>query len=368
MSQPKTESPPWVHALAPYVPGKPIEDLERELGITDIIKLASNENPHGPSPKAIEAMAAAARGVSIYPDPGAFKLKAALAEKLGVPVGRVLVSNGSNELITLLVRAFATPEQNVVASQYGFVAYKVVSGAAGVEFREVPALGLDADIDGIIAACDADTRIVFLANPNNPTGQYTARADVERLLAEVPEHVLVVLDEAYVEYVTADACPDGLTLLGQRDNLVLLRTFSKAYALAGCRVGYAVAPEYVVERVNRIREPFNVNLLGQAGARAAVADEGHLARCVSANTEVRAALYAGLDALGVEYWPSETNFVLMRSPSDAAAVNEALLRRGIIVRPMGAYGLGDCLRVTVGTAAQNDRFLAALRGVMEEGA
>ena len=268
--------------------------------------------------------------------------------------------------ISLLTRAFCTPFHNVVYSQYAFIAYKIVSGAAGVRQREVPARGLEPDVDAMIAACDADTRLLFLANPNNPTGTWTPRADVERLLAEVPPHVLVVLDDAYTEYVDAPDCPSGLDLTGLRENLVVIRTFSKAFGLAGIRVGWGYAPAYVVDRVNRIREPFNVGHIAQAGAAAALADEAFLERTVKTNREERARVADALRARGIEPAPSQTNFLLFPSPISGAALNQALLQRGVIVRPMVPYGLPDHIRVSIGTPDENDGFLAALDAVLAE--
>lgn len=362
----QTPSPDWVLRLKPYVPGKPASELQRELGVDRVIKLASNENPNGPSPLAVEAMRAAASDVHIYPDPSTFALRAALADRYDVPADRLLVGNGSNELITLLTRAFCTPFHNVVFSQYAFIAYKVVSGAAGVGQREVPARGLAPDVDAMIAACDADTRLLFLANPNNPTGTWCTQAEVERVLAEVPPHVLVVLDEAYTEYVDAPDCPNGLALVGQRENMAILRTFSKAFGLAGMRVGWSFAPEYVVDRVNRIREPFNVGHVAQAGAAASLRDDAFLTTTVEMNRDERARVAAALLERGIEPVPSQTNFLLFPAPLSGAELNQALLRRGVIVRPMVPYGLPDHIRVSIGTPDENDGFLAALDAVLAE--
>lgn len=364
-----TPSPPWVHTLAPYVPGKPIEELQRELGLSDIVKLASNENPLGASPLAVEAIARAAAEVNLYPDPGTYALRAALARRFaaqnpGIDSGRIVVGNGSNELITNFVRAFATPADNVVISEFGFVAYRICAGAAGVEVRAVPEVDFAADVEGLVAACDSRTRLMFVANPNNPTGTYIGRERLAWLLDQVPPHVLVVLDEAYFEYVDAADCPDGITLLGRRENLAVMRTFSKAYGLAGCRVGYAVVPRYVATRIDTIREPFDVNQLGQVAALAALDDHGFIARSKAANAAVRARLCAGLSELGLRWWPSQANFVLFESPVPGADVDRELLHRGIICRPMRAYGLPDHLRVTVGTASQNERFLRALSEIL----
>lgn len=361
-----TKSPKWVHEMAPYVPGKPISDLKRELGLTDIIKLASNENPLGPSPDAIQAMQDEAASMWLYPDPGSVDLREALAARLGVEPSEVLVGNGSNELISLLVATFTTPSENVVTSQYAFIAYKVVCGAAGVPIREVPSDDFRIDVEGLIAACDADTRILFVANPNNPTGTHLDAEQVAKLLRDVPAHVLLVMDEAYFEYADANVCPDAMTLRHLRENVVVMRTFSKAYGLAGCRLGYAVAPAYVAERVNRVREPFNVNRVAQAGALAALADQDHIARCAESNAEVRDALCAGLTKLGLRFWPSQTNFVLFESAIPGAVLNDKLLRAGVIVRPMRGYGLPNHLRVTVGTPSENERFLSALTTILKE--
>lgn len=363
----ETPSPDWVMRLKPYVPGKPIEELQRELGIDRVVKLASNENPLGPSPAAVEAMKRAAAEVHLYPDPTSWDLRHAVARKFDVPPEQVLASNGSNEMITLLVRAFATPEHNVVFSEYAFIAYRVVSGAAGVQQRIVPAEGLAPDIPAMIAACDEHTRLLFLANPNNPTGTWSPRLQVEQLLDEVPEHVLVVLDEAYAEYVDAEDYADGFSLRGRRDNLVVMRTMSKAYGLAGCRVGFAVAPAYVCDRINRIREPFNVNHLAQAAAVAALGDDAHIERTVALNRAERTRVCKALDSLGVDCLPGQTNFVLIRPEVDAVALYDRLLRRGVIVRPLQPYGLADRLRVTLGTEEENDTFVEALRLALAEG-
>ena len=361
-----TPSPPWVLDLKPYVPGTPIETIERELGITGIVKLASNENPLGPSPRAIGAMRDAATKVHLYPDAGTFALRARLAEHLGVDAGRVVIGNGSNEILTLLVRAFATPEHNVVVGEYGFVAYRVVSGAAGVAVRSVDMPGLTYDLEAMTAACDDDTRLLFVANPNNPTGTWCTRDAIVKMLREVPEHVMVVIDEAYFEYVDDPSIPDALTLLDERENLVVTRTFSKAYGLAGCRVGYAVTPPAVADRLNRIREPFNANLIGQAAAIAGLDDPEHVERGVRLNRVQRAALEAWLDGLGIRWTPSQCNFVLIESPIPGGELYERMLPKGVIVRPMGPYRLPNHVRVSIGTATEMEKFRAAFEQVLAE--
>ncbi|MCB9506565.1 MAG: histidinol-phosphate transaminase [Myxococcales bacterium] len=368
MTAKHTPSPAWIQSLAPYVPGKPASELERELGIRDIVKLASNENPLGPSPAAVAAAAAAAAEVHVYPDPTCHALRHALAPMLGVEASRVLIGNGSNELITLLARAFGTPGGNVVVSELGFVAYRICATAAGLAVRSVREIDMRADVDALIGACDANTRLLFFANPNNPTGTHVGGEALRRLVAGVPDHVLLVIDEAYAEYVDEAACPSALPLLNERENLVVMRTFSKAYGLAGLRVGYAAAPSYVAEVVNRVRDPFNVGHVAQAAALAALGDAEFLERARATNAAERPVIEAMLDDAGLRRWPSEGNFVMFEAPYDGRRLNDQLLRCGVIVRPLAAYGLPNHIRVTVGTAPQNQRFGAALRAALDDGA
>jgi histidinol-phosphate aminotransferase len=309
-------------------------------------------------------MALAAREMHRYPDPAAFELKQALGRRASVDPDRVAVGNGSNEIITLLIRAFCSRENNVVCSSYAFIAYKIVAGAVGVPVREAaatPALGTD--VDALIAACDDQTRVLFVANPNNPTGTYARTDEIRRLLRETPGHVLVVLDEAYAEYVRASDCPDGFELLDERENLVVMRTFSKAFAMAGSRLGWAVCPPYVVERLNRVREPFNVNHVAQTGAIAALDDRPFLDRVVSLNTSEIVRLGEGMNSRGYSFVPSQGNFLLMETPEGGRDLYDKLLRQGVIVRPLAGYGLHQHLRVTVGTPDENDIFLTALAEV-----
>ena len=336
----KVAHPKWVADLRPYEPGKPVEELEREMGITGAVKLASNENPRGPSPRAMAAMKEAVANSHIYPDAGTHYLRERLSENIGVPMNEILVGNGSNELLTLLVRAFATSADHAVVAEASFIAYRVVLGSAGVPVTYVPVKeDFEQDLTAMAAACTDSTRILFLANPNNPTGTYCRTADVEAFLKAVPAHVLVVMDEAYREYVQADDCPDAISLRGLRENLVITRTFSKAYGLAGIRVGYAVAPSYVVELVNRIREPFNVSHLAQVGAMAALDDREFVDTSVALNNQEKALLGESLGGLGLRSIPSEGNFLLVESPIGGKALYEKLLVLGIIIRPLLPY---DC--------------------------
>ena len=364
MSDPLELVPAWIRTLAPYAPGKPIEELERELGIRDSIKLASNENPLGPSPKALAAIAAALPDLHRYPDGSAFHLKRRLAERLGVAPETLVVGNGSNEMIELLVRTFLRPGDEAVMADQAFVVYRLVVQAAGGASRIVPLRDFTHDLEAIAAAIGPQTRLVFLANPNNPTGTIFRRPAWERFLRRVPREVVVVADDAYAEYADDPEYPDTVHERGDgAATVVTLRTFSKLYGLAGLRIGYAVAPPAVADVLERVRQPFNVNALALVGALAALDDHDHVARTLAANRAGMAELVRAFEALGLAHVPSAANFVLVRV-GDGARVYDALLRRGVIVRPMGGYGFPEHVRVTVGTAAENERLVAALRAVL----
>jgi histidinol-phosphate aminotransferase len=354
-----------VRSLAPYVPGKPVEELQRELGITDIIKLASNENPAGPSPQALAAMRRSLDDVWLYPDGSGHELKAKLAAKLGVDVGQITLGNGSNDLLVLLAEAFLQPGLEAIYSQYAFAIYPIVvqaTGATGVVTPAYPTnapMPLGHDLTAMARAVTPRTRIVFIANPNNPTGTWVPATALHEFIAGLPSHVLVALDEAYFEYTFGLGLQDGVAWLAQFPNLVVLRTFSKAYGLAGVRVGYALSHPSVAGMLNRVRQAFNVSVVGLAGAAAALDDPQHVANAVALAVGERARLMTRLEAMGTPVVPSAGNFLLLRAGADAMVRFEYLLRRGIIVRPVGNYGLPEYLRVSVGTAEQNDRFLAA---------
>ena len=355
--------PEWIRTLTPYPPGKPIEELERELGIRDSIKLASNENPLGPSPKAVAAIAAVLADLHRYPDGSAFYLKRRLAERLGVSEAELIVGNGSNEIIELAVRTFLRPGDEAVMADQAFVVYRLVVQSAGGSSRMVPLRDFTHDLEAIAAAVTPRTRLVFLGNPNNPTGTIFRRAAWRAFLGRLPEHLLVVADDAYAEYVEDPEYPDTIRERGDRVPVLSLRTFSKLYGLAGLRIGYGVAAAPVIDALDRIRQPFNVNALALAGARAALDDEEHVRRTLAANRAGMAFLVEACRALGLAHVPSAANFVLVRV-GDGARVYEALLRRGVIVRPMAVYGFPEHVRVTVGTEAENARFVAALRAVL----
>lgn len=359
----KSLVPDYIASIKAYVPGKPIEELERELGISNSIKLASNENPLGPSPRAIEAIRGAADQVHYYPDGAAFKLKQACATYAGADVSEVATGNGSNELLTLIARTFCQPGDHAVISDYSFIAYRIIMQAEGLEWTSTAMRGdHQVDVRAMIAAVTPRTKLVFLANPNNPTGTYVNAADVRLLLESVPKDVVVVVDEAYHEYVQADDYASALTMRDVRENLLVTRTFSKAFGLGGMRVGFAVGPKALIDYVNRVREPFNCNLLGQLAATAALDDADFIARSVKVNEKGRVLLEHGLATFaerGVTWTPSQTNFLLIHCPEPGPVLYDRLLREGVIVRPMSGYGLTNSLRVTIGTEAQCERFLKA---------
>ncbi|KAF0806825.1 histidinol-phosphate aminotransferase [Alcanivorax xiamenensis] len=356
-----------VQRLQPYSPGKPIEELERELGIRDIIKLASNENPLGPSHRALEAAKRALEQVHLYPDGAGFSLKMALAEKLGVNSNQITLGNGSNDILELVARAYLQPGEETVYAEYAFAIYPLVTVACSAKPVMVPAHLYGHDLAAMADAINQNTRIVFLANPNNPTGTWFNDVALDRFLERVPEDVLVVLDEAYFEYVEEAHYPNGLDRLARYPNLIVTRTFSKIHGLAGLRVGYAVSHPDIADILNRVRQPFNVNIPALAAAEAALDDTDHLENSRCENTAGLGQLVEGLNLLGLEHIPSVANFITVDCAGDAVPVYEALLREGVIVRPLGGYGLPNHLRVTVGTARENERFLRALDKVMKAG-
>lgn len=358
MSFPVTES---IAALRPYEAGKPIEELAREAGVHDAIKLASNENPLGPSPRAVEAARRALAEVHRYPDAAAFRLRERLAARLGVTIDEIIQGNGSNELIELMIRTFTTREDHVVFAEPSFVVYQLASMAHGVPFTAVPLVDETHDLSAMAAAVRPNTRLLFIANPNNPTGTIVRRAALTRLLEAVPERVIIGIDEAYFEYVDAADFASGLELRGLRERLVVLRTFSKVYGLAALRVGYGVGLRDLVDYMNRVRAPFNVGTLGQVAAIAALDDTEHVERSVRMNHGERAKLSAALSRMGFRVPESHANFVYVDLGRPARPVYDALLRKGVIVRPFGH--LPTCMRVTVGTPAENTRFLKALEEV-----
>lgn len=354
-----------VRSLKPYQPGKPIEELERQYGVSNIIKLASNENPLGPSPQALEAIRRHGADLALYPDPNGFALKAALAARHGVDPSQITLGNGSNDVLVLLAEAFLTSADAAMYSQYSFAVYPIATQAAGARHQVVPALAPDSamalghDLEAMSAAIDETTRLIFIANPNNPTGTWVEPEVMQVFLARVPDNVIVAVDEAYVEYGAPDT-PTADQWLERFPNLVVTRTFSKAYGLAGLRVGYAISHPDVADLLNRIRQPFNVNTLALAAAEAALTDHAFIQQSRTMNQQGLAQLKRGFDALGLAHVPTRGNFILVNVGRPGRAVFEDLLRQAVIVRPVDNYGLSDYLRITVGTEAQNETVLAAL--------
>jgi histidinol-phosphate aminotransferase len=340
------------------------------LGIAHIVKLASNENPLGPSPQALEAIRQRLSELHLYPDGGGFALKAALSAHLGIAAGRITLGNGSNDVLELVARAFLSPECAAIFSEHAFAVYPIVTQAVGAHARIAPAHDgafgprYGHDLQAMAALLDEITRVVFIANPNNPTGTYLKRHELHDFLKRIPPHVLTVVDEAYFEYVAATDYPNALEWLDEFPNLIVTRTFSKAYGLAGLRVGYAVSSQDIADLLNRVRQPFNVNSLALAAATAALSDHGHLGRTVALNQTGLWQLGEALRERGLAYIPSVGNFITVDMGRLAAPVYEALLREGVIVRPVANYGLPQHLRVTVGTAEENQIFLAALDRVL----
>lgn len=352
-----------IRAIAPYQPGKPISEVQRELGLRDIIKLASNENPLGPSPKAIDAVQGALHEVALYPDGNGFALKAAITARFGVQPGRIVLGNGSNDILEFAARAFLGPGTSAVFSQHAFAVYPLATQTVGARCIEVPARQFGADPAAMLAAITGDTRVVFLANPNNPTGTFLPGDELKAFLKRVPPQVLVVLDEAYTEYLADADRYDSVSWLAELPNLLVSRTFSKAYGLAGLRVGFGLAAPEVVDLLNRVRQPFNVNSLALVAAEAALADQDYLARGVALNRAGMLQLTNGLRRLGLDYIPSWGNFLAFKV-GDGAGVFQQLLKRGVIVRPVGSYGMPEWLRVSIGLSGQNETFLAALADVL----
>jgi histidinol-phosphate aminotransferase len=353
---------PGVQALSPYQPGKPIEELARELGLdpTEIIKLASNENPLGPSEKALTAARQALSELCLYPDGNGFNLKQALSGRLGVGMDQITLGNGSNDVLEVIARCFADPDSEVIFSQYAFAVYPLVTQAIGAKGVSVPAREWGHDLDAMAAAVTDRTRLVFVANPNNPTGTVHKAGAIEAFLEKIPANVLVVLDEAYCEYLTGNEYPDGVELLSRFPNLIVCRTFSKAWGLAALRVGYSISSAAIADVLNRVRQPFNVGTVALSAATAVLADEDYLQRAREVNSAGLRQLERGFDLMGLSYIPSAGNFIAVEVGENAFGVYQALLAHGVIVRPVAGYGMPHHLRVSVGLPAENERFIDAL--------
>jgi histidinol-phosphate aminotransferase len=352
-----------IAGIVPYQPGKPIAELKRELGLTDVIKLASNENPVGPSPKAVAALREALDEGELnrYPDGGGYYLKAALSEHWGLSPEHFILGNGSNEVIEFLCRAFLAPGDEVVAADLTFVVYRLITTAAGGRIVEVPLKDHAHDLEAMAGAVGDRTRLLFVCNPNNPTGTYSTAAEVARLLEAVPDDVIVVFDEAYAEYVTAGDYPDTLAVLRQHPNTVILRTFSKVYGLPALRIGYGIASPELVDYMNRVRQPFNANGLAQRAALAALSDTAHVRASLAVNAAGRERLEALFTRLGLAFLPTQANFVYVNVGMDGAEVFRACLQEGVIIRHIQ----GEWVRVTIGLEAEIERFGQVIEGVLK---
>jgi len=354
-----------IERLPSYIPGKPIEEVQREYGISDVIKLASNENPLGPSPKAIAAIRSALSQLNRYPDSGGYYLKEKLAAKLKVKIGNIVLGNGSDEVLQMIVRTFLTPGDEVMMGTPTFAFYEIVVGAARGKANQVPLENFTYNLSLMKKKITPRTKIVILTNPNSPSGTIITKRDFEEFLKALPADVIVVVDEAYAEFVQSNDFPDCIQCLDSRKRIIVLRTFSKIYGLAGLRIGYGIGDTELISYLEKIREPFNTNSLAQAGALAALDDEEHVEMTRRNNRKGLQYLYAELDRLGLWYLPTETNFFLVNVKRSCQEVFQFLLEEGVIVRPMDSYGLCESIRVTVGLPKENRRFIEALEKTLK---
>lgn len=359
-------APSYIRSISPYLPGKPISELAREYNLNEsaIIKMASNENPLGASPKALEVIEQMISNLARYPDGNGYDLKEVIKQKHAVPHEQIILGNGSNEILELIAKTFLTPGTSSVFSQYSFAVYALSTKAAGAESIEVPAKDFGHDLDAMLTAIRPDTRVVYITNPNNPTGTMLTEFSLNKFMKAVPGHVLVVLDEAYTEYLPSEHSSHTIQWVENHSNLIVLRTFSKAYGLAGLRIGYGVGFKAVIDLLNRVRQPFNVNSLALAAATAAINDNEFISRAVHYNNEGMQLITCAFKRLGLDYIPSYANFVLFHV-KDGATINEYLLQRGVIVRPLVSYGLPDSLRVTIGKPDENLRFISVLERALQ---
>ncbi len=353
-----------IEDLVPYPPGKPIEELERELGIKGSIKLASNENPLGPSPMAVQAIIKKVQGLHRYPDGSGYYLKTRLGEQFNLPIEKIILGNGSNELIELLIRTFLSPGEHVVQAFPTFLVYEKVVKGAGGQITSVPLSNFKIDLNAIANAIIPKTKIIFLTNPNNPTGAAFSRDEMLGFLKKIPKDVIVALDEAYIEFVSDSSVAQGLDLISEHPLLVVLRTFSKLYGLAGLRIGYGFASKQVIDYMNRVRQPFNANSLAQAAALAALDDTEFVSQTLKLNKEGLQYLYRNLDDMGLEYLPTQTNFFLIKVPQGGTAIFNLMLKQGVIIRAMDSYDLPEYIRINVGLPEENERFVKTLKEIL----
>jgi histidinol-phosphate aminotransferase len=352
-----------IDRLIPYPPGKPIEELERELGITGSIKLASNENPIGPSPMAVKAIIDNLNRLNRYPDGSSYYLKEKLSKVFNLPMERILVGNGSNELIELAIRTFITPGEEVIQASPTFLVYEKVVNGAGGELVSVALKDFRIDLDAIKKAITTKTKLIFINNPNNPTGTGLTKKELEDFIASVPKDIVIVIDEAYIEF-SSDKVANGIDFLDKYDRIIILRTFSKLYGLAGLRIGYGFSSAEIVDYINRVRQPFNSNLLAQAAAVAALDDTDFVNKTLTLVKEGLKYLYKNLVEMGLFYIPTETNFFLIKVPSGAKNIYQLMLKEGVIIRSMDSYGLKEYIRINVGLPEENERFIRTLKKII----
>lgn len=357
---------PPIFKLAPYVPGKPIEEVQRELGLTDVIKMASNENPLGPSPMAKDAISQHLDDMHIYPDSNYFELRKKLAAKLNLTSDCIVTGNGSDEVLKMLAEAFINSGEEVIVPRPTFSEYEFVATIMGASCIKVPLQGNDYDLDSMLERVTSRTKAVFICNPNNPTGTMVREEDLRAFSRRLPDEVLLVVDEAYGEYVQSADFVSAQTLLCERPQTIVLRTFSKLYGLAALRLGYGISSPEVIAALERVREPFNVNSLAQYAGMAALDDVGHIAQSLENNRAGKAFLYEKLNALGLKYAPSEANFIFVDVGRDAGEVFRGMLNKGVIIRNCQSFGCATAIRVTIGTPEQNQRFINALQSVLQE--
>lgn len=350
--------------VKPYIPGKPIEEVKRELGLKSVIKLASNENPYGPSPRVLRAMAAASRGVNRYPDGACFYLRKELATRLKVSQDQIIFGNGSDEVIVLAVRAFVHEGDEVIIAKPSFLIYEIASLIEGARVCSVPLKNFRYDLEGMKRVVTAKTKIIFIGNPDNPAGTYIPKDELKKFIMDIRKDILIFIDEAYFEYVHAEDYPNGMDFIKGHGNVVVTRTFSKMYGLAGLRVGYGVGDAAVIDVLNRLREPFNVNSIAQAAAIACLKDKKYYQGIAKSVEEERKFLYTNFKALDIQYEESHTNFVLLRVKNDSSVVAQALLKKGVIIRDMNAWGLKNYIRITIGSRKENRLLIRALQEVL----
>jgi len=356
--------PDYILSLKPYVAGKPLEELEREYGITNAIKLASNENPLGPSPKAMKAIRQAVEDLHRYPNGGSYHLHESISKRFDVKSENIVLGNGSDDIIAMLARVLLQPGDEAVLPRPSFLFYEIMIRCSGAVPVEVPLKGTSINLDGMLECISPKTRLVFITNPHNPTGSLISKKALDNFVTALPADVVLVLDEAYIEFVRDQDCPNSIDYLDSGKIVVGLRTFSKAYGLAGLRIGFGLMPSSIADILNRVRQPFNVNSLAQDAAIAALEDESFLEETVKLVSDELDFIYAALDDLGMEYFKSQANFLLIKVVKDANEVFEDLLKQGVIVRSMTSYGYPDCIRVNVGLHDENVRFLEALGKVV----